>query len=49
MCKIKIDGNNNKKDRTVCKNCYNKKKKKVIQNLQSKMNNQNAIITIMMI
>ena len=25
-CKIKIDENNYKKDRTVCKSCYNKKK-----------------------
>ena len=27
-CKIKIDENNYKKDRTVCKKCYNKKKRK---------------------
>ena len=27
-CKIKIDENNYKKDRTVCKSCYNKKKRK---------------------
>ena len=28
VCKIKIDENNYKKDRTVCKSCYNKKKRK---------------------
>ena len=28
VCKIKIDENNYKKDRTVCKGCYNKKKRK---------------------
>ena len=28
VCKIKIDENNYKKGRTVCKNCYNKKKRK---------------------
>ena len=28
VCKIKIDENNHKKDRTVCKSCYNKKKRK---------------------
>ena len=27
-CKIKIDENNYKRDRTVCKSCYNKKKRK---------------------
>ena len=27
-CKMKIDENNYKKDRTVCKKCYNKKKRK---------------------
>ena len=27
-CKIKIDENNYKKDGTVCKSCYNKKKRK---------------------
>ena len=27
-CKIKIDENSYKKDRTVCKKCYNKKKRK---------------------
>ena len=27
-CKIKIDENNYKKDRTVCKSCYNKNKRK---------------------
>ena len=28
VCKIKIDEINYKKDRTVCKSCYNKKKGK---------------------
>ena len=28
MCNIKLEINNYKKDRTVCKDCYNKKKKK---------------------
>ena len=27
-CNIKLDINNYKKDRTVCKDCYNKKKEK---------------------
>ena len=28
VCKLEIDENNYKKDRTVCKSCYNKKKRK---------------------
>ena len=28
VCKIKVDENNYKKDRTVCKSCYNKKKRR---------------------
>ena len=28
VCNIKVDINNYKKDRTVCKDCYNKKKRK---------------------
>ena len=28
VCNIKLDINSYKKDRTVCKDCYNKKKKK---------------------
>ena len=34
VCNIKLDINNYKKDRTVCKDCYNKKKRKnnLIQN-----------------
>ena len=33
-CNIKLDINNYKKDRTVCRDCYNKKKRKnnLIQN-----------------
>ena len=34
VCKIKLDINNYKKDRTVCRDCYNKKKRKInINNL----------------
>ena len=29
VCKIKIDINNYKKDRTVCRDCYNRKKRKI--------------------
>ena len=44
-CNIKIDTNNYKKDRTVCKSCYNKFKRKnnndnkntLIQNQQTKL------------
>ena len=34
VCNIKLDINNYKKDRTVCKDCYNKKKRKnnLVQN-----------------
>ena len=28
LCNIKLDINNYKKDRTICKDCYNKKKRK---------------------
>ena len=28
VCNIKLDINNYKKDRTVCRECYNKKKRK---------------------
>ena len=40
-CNLKLDINNYKKDRTVCKYCYNKKKRKnnVIQ--QPKVGNDN--------
>ena len=40
-CNITLDINNYKKDRTVCKDCYNKKKRKnnVIQ--QPKIENDN--------
>ena len=47
-CNIKLDINNYKKDRTVCKDCYNKKKRKnnLVQNEitishQSKIENVN--------
>ena len=29
VCKIKLDINNYKKDRTVCRDCYNRKKRKI--------------------
>ena len=34
VCNIKLDINNYKKDRTVCRDCYNKKKRKnnLVQN-----------------
>ena len=44
FCNIEIDENNYLKDRTGCKNCYNKNKRKtnnntIIQNLQPKSDN----------
>ena len=30
VCNIKLDINNYKKDRTVCKDCHNKKKEKTL-------------------
>ena len=40
-CKLKIDETIYKKDRTVCKSCYNKKEKKIItvysKNQESRM------------
>ena len=52
-CNIKLDINNYKKDRTVCRDCYNKKKRKTIltPHLQIKLsktltNNQNLKIII---
>ena len=29
VCKIKLDINNYKKDRTVCRDCFNRKKRKI--------------------
>ena len=40
-CKIKLDINNYKKDRTVCKDCYNKKKTKNNLIQQPKIENDN--------
>ena len=42
-CNIKLDINNYKKDRTVCKDCYNKKKRKnnVIQQPKNENDNNN--------
>ena len=34
-CNIKLDINNYKKDRTVCRDCYNKKKRKIIENVNT--------------
>ena len=42
-CNILIDTNNNKKDRTVCKSCYNKKKRKNKLIQQPKIENGNDI------
>ena len=46
-CNIEIDENDYLKDRTVCKNCYNKNRSKnnnnaLIENEQPKINNNNA-------
>ena len=46
-CNIKVDKDNYKKDRTVCKDCYNKKKREnnnntLIKNQQPKIDNVNT-------
>ena len=47
-CSIKLDKGNYKKDRSICKNCYNENKRKnkknitLIQNLQPKHDNVNT-------
>ena len=46
-CNIKLDKDNYKKDKTVCKDCYNIKKRKyinktLIQNQQPKIENVNT-------
>ena len=54
-CNIKLDINNYKKDRTVCRDCYNKKKRKnnLIQNeittshQQPKIENNNNSRTLL--
>ena len=43
VCNIKLDINNYKKDRTVCKDCYNKKKRKNNFVQQPKIENGNDI------
>ena len=43
VCNIKLDINNYKKDRTVCKDCYNKKKRKNNLIQQPKIENGNDI------
>ena len=43
LCNIKLDINNYKKDRTVCKDCYNKKKRKNDFIQQPKIENGNEI------
>ena len=44
-CNIKLDEDNYKKDRTACRNCYNKEKKNndntLIQNQRPKINEVN--------
>ena len=54
-CSIKLDINNYKKDRTICKDCYNKKKRKININTLPKIkllktltrhNNQKLKLTI---
>ena len=42
-CNIKLDINNYKKDRTVCKDCYNKKKRRNNLIRQPKIENENDI------
>ena len=43
VCNIKLDINNYKKDRTVCKDCYKKKKRKNNLIQQPKIENENDI------
>ena len=43
VCNIKLDINNYKKDRTVCKDCYNKKKRKNNLIQQPKIESRNDI------
>ena len=57
-CNIKLDINNYKKDRTICRDCYNKKKRKInintlppnkiIENVnkQSKFENNNRTLLV---
>ena len=57
-CNIKLDINNYKKDRTICRDCYNKKKRKInintlppnkiIENVnkQSKFENNNRTLSV---
>ena len=55
VCNIKLDINNYKKDRTVCKGCYNKKKRKnnlvqneiTISHQQPKIQNNNNNRTLL--
>ena len=54
VCNIKLDINNYKKDRTVCKDCYNKKKRKnkitishqqpIIENGNNNNNNRTLLV-----
>ena len=52
VCKIEIDENNYKKDRTVCKSCYNKKKRKKQYNTSihetkvPNVNNKKNVLTL---
>ena len=47
-CNIKLDINNYKKDKTVCRDCYNKKKRKININTpqQSKFENNNRTLLV---
>ena len=49
-CNIRIDINNYKKDRTVCKTCYSKNKRKnkniiLTPNIENVNNNNNGIVS----
>ena len=44
-CNKKLDKDNYKKDRTVCKNCYNEKKRKIHNNNNASIQSQQPTIT----
>ena len=49
VCKIKIDEDNYKKHRTICKSCYNKKKRKnkyISPIHETKITNVNNVLTL---
>ena len=45
-CNVKIDKDNYKKDRTVCKSCYNEKKKNCIKISENKQFNDNRTLFV---